>query len=158
MVFRLYSHRERKKALRFRLCCIFNREPICFRYTTAKAVSVFGRSQQLAKLSEICLANAASLFDAFQAVSSMGNGAFRVLSPTFPRYTLADEGYGIDDLPGAGDIRELLERVNDYRKSHNIRVSFHPDQFVTISSPRTGVVGSSLRELENQGLVKEDKQ
>jgi UV DNA damage repair endonuclease len=67
-------------------------------------------------------------------------------------------GCGIDDLPGAADIRELLERVNDYRRSHNIPVSFHPDQFAAISSPGSEVVGSSLRELENQGLVKEDKQ
>jgi UV DNA damage endonuclease len=56
---------------------------------------------------------------------------------------------------GAAGIRELLKRVNDYHKSHNIRLSFHLDQFVTISSPRTEVVENSMRELEYQGLVAE---
>jgi len=141
--------------LRFGLCCIFNREPIRFRFTTAKAVSAFSRSQQLAKLSEICLANAESLLLAVQAVSRMGIGAFRVSSPIFPRYTHPEVGYGLDDLPEAAGIRELLARVNDRRKIHGIRLSFHPDQFVTISSLRTEVVDNSLRELEYQGLVAE---
>jgi UV DNA damage endonuclease len=56
---------------------------------------------------------------------------------------------------GAAGIRELLNRVNDYLKNHNIRLSFHLDQFVTISSPRTEVVENSMRELEYQGLVAE---
>jgi UV DNA damage endonuclease len=141
--------------LRFGLCCIFSREPIRFRHTTAKALSAFTRFQQLAKLSEICLANAESLLLAVQAVSRMGIGAFRVSSPIFPRYTHPEVGYGLDDLPEAAGIRELLAKVNDYRETHDIRLSFHPDQFVTISSLRAEVVDNSLRELEYQGIVAE---
>ncbi len=141
--------------LGFGLCCIFNQEPIKFRHTTAKALSAFSRSQQLAKLSQICLANAESLLRAVQAVSRMGIGAFRVLSPIFPRFTHSEVDYSLEDLPGVETIRVLLARVNDYRESHNIRLSFHPDQFVTISSPKIEVVESSVRELEYQGLVAE---
>jgi len=47
--------------LRFILCCVFSREPIRFRYTTAKALVRLGRMDQLAKPSELCLANAKSL-------------------------------------------------------------------------------------------------
>ena len=141
--------------LRFGLCCVFSREPIRFRQTTAKALSALSRSRQLAKLSEICLANAESLLAAVQAVSSMGIGAFRVLSPIFPRYTHPDVGYELDDLPEADAIRGFLASVNDYRSIHDIRLSFHPDQFVTLSSPRDEVVDKSLEELEYQGLVAE---
>lgn len=141
--------------LRFGLCCVFSQEPIRFRQTTAKALSTLGRSRQLAKLSEICLANAESLLAAVQAVSGMGIGAFRVLSPIFPRYTHPDVGYELDDLPEAAAIRGLLASVSDYRTTHDIRLSFHPDQFVTLSSPRDEVVNKSLEELEYQGLVAE---
>jgi len=146
---------EKSSVLRFGLCCIFSREPIHFRHTTARAVSTFNRSQQLAKLSEICLANAESLLKANQAVSRMGIGAFRILSPILPRYTHPEVGYGLDDLPKAEEIRALLARVKDYAKIHDIRLSFHPDQFVTISSPRADVVDNSVSELEYQGLVAE---
>jgi UV DNA damage endonuclease len=141
--------------LRFGLCCIFNREPIRFRHTTAKALSAISRPQQLAKLSEICLANAGALLDAVHAVSRMGVGAFRISSPIFPRYTHPQVSYGLDDLPGATSIRGLLAKVHDYKKVHDIRLSFHPDQFITISSPKSEVVDNSLRELEYQGTVAE---
>jgi len=88
-------------------------------------------------------------------LSRVGIKAFRVLSPIFPRYTHPEVGYELDDLPNAGVIRDFLARVNDYRKVNDIRLSFHPDQFVTISSPRREVVENSLRELEYQGLVAE---
>ncbi|MCU0574321.1 MAG: UV DNA damage repair endonuclease UvsE [Syntrophobacteraceae bacterium] len=134
---------------------MFSREPIRFRQTTARALSTLGRSRQLEKLSEICLANAESLLTAVQAVSGMGIGAFRALSPIFPRYTHPDVGYELDDLPEAAVIRRFLADVNVYRTTHDIRLSFHPDQFVTISSPRDEVVYKSLEELEYQGLVAE---
>jgi UV DNA damage endonuclease len=141
--------------LRFGLCCIFSREPIRFKHTTAKALSAFSRPLQLAKLSEICIANSEALVGAVHAVSRMGIGAFRISSPIFPRYTHPQVGYGLDDLPGAVTIRGLLAKVHDYKKNHDIRLSFHPDQFITISSPRSEVVENSLRELEYQGFVAE---
>lgn len=54
--------------LRFILCCVFSREPIRFRYTTARALVRLGRMDQFAKLSELCLANAKSLLTALETV------------------------------------------------------------------------------------------
>jgi UV DNA damage endonuclease len=141
--------------LRFGLCCVFSREPIRFRYTAAKAIAHLSRTEQLAKLSELCFTNAESLLAALQTVSKMGIGAFRVLSPIFPRYTHPEVGFELDELPGAAAIRGLLDKVNDYRRKHDIRLSFNPDQFVSLSSPRTEVVENSLSELEYQGFVAE---
>ena len=83
----------------------------------------------------------------------MGIGAFRVLSPIFPRYTHPEVGYELDDLPQAASIRETLETVQAHRKLCDIRLSFHPDQFITLSSQRMDVVENSLRELEYHGVV-----
>lgn len=142
-------------ALRFGLCCIFTQEPIRFRAATAKGLSTLSRPRQIAKLSEICLSNAQNLLAAVQAVSRMGIGAFRVLSPIFPRFTHPEVGYGLEDLPDAPVIAAILAQVNDTRRKHDIRLSFHPDQFITLSSLRADVVDNSLRELEYQGLVAE---
>jgi UV DNA damage endonuclease len=141
--------------LRLGLCCIFSREPIHFRHTTAKALSSLSGARRLARLSEICLDNATSLLHAVQALPKMGIGAFRVMSPIFPRYTHPEVGYDLDDLPQGTSIREILEQVHAYRKLCDIRLSFHPDQFITISSKRADVVENSLRELEYQGVVSE---
>jgi len=40
--------------IRFGLCCIFRKEPIKFRRTTAKYLQKFSRNQQLKYLAEIC--------------------------------------------------------------------------------------------------------
>ena len=47
--------------LRFGLCCIFRKEPIKFRRTTAKYLKTFSRNQQLEYLTEICRHNTHAL-------------------------------------------------------------------------------------------------
>jgi UV DNA damage endonuclease len=64
-------------------------------------------------------------------------------------------GYKLDDLREAASIREVLEKVHAHQKLCYIRLSFHPDRFVTISSQRIDVVENSLRELEYHGVVSE---
>ncbi|RQW84649.1 MAG: UV DNA damage repair endonuclease UvsE [Geobacter sp.] len=141
--------------MRFGLCCIFIEEPIRFRTTTAKALAGLPRPEQYARLSDICCENARSLLRAVQTVHSLGIGAFRVTTPFFPRYTHPEVGYTLEELPGGEEIRSLLAEVAQLRSRLNIRLSFHPDQFVSISSLRDEVVRKSLAELEYQGLVAE---
>jgi UV DNA damage endonuclease len=40
-----------------------------------------------------------------------------------------------------------FEKIGNYIRDHQFRISFHPDQFVLINSPDTGVVDRSIREL-----------
>lgn len=141
--------------MRFGLCCIFVKEPIKFRGTTARALRGLSRSEQCARLSAFCLANAQSLLDAVHAVHGLGIGAFRVTTPFFPRYTHPEVGYTLDDLPAGEEIRAELAEVNQLRSRLDIRLGFHPDQFVSISSPREDVVRRSVAELEYQGLLAE---
>jgi UV DNA damage repair endonuclease len=62
--------------LRFGLCCIFREQPIRFVNTTATSIARLERTEALAKLSRLCLANADSLLAALQFCSSRGIGCF----------------------------------------------------------------------------------
>ena len=43
--------------------------------------------------------------------------------------------------------------IGDYIKANNLRVSFHPDQFVVLNSPSTDIVQRSIQELIYQGSM-----
>ncbi len=137
--------------MRFGLCCLFKNEEITFRTTTAKALSPLNRGEQLLKLSAICLHNAHNLKQAVTTINRLGIGAFRVMSPLFPRMTHPEVGYALDDLPAGETIAQHMATSRALAASHDLRLSFHPDQFVVLSSPHAAVVRNSLRELEYQG-------
>ncbi len=141
--------------LRFGLCCLFMKEPIRFRTTTAKALSALTRGEQLEKASAICLHNAQSLLSALEAVNRMGIGAFRVMSPLFPRMTHPVVGYRLEDLPGQTQIIDTLQQVRRLAERNQIRLSFHPDQFVVLSSNNPQVIKNSIDELEYHGWLAE---
>ena len=137
------------------LCCIFRKEPIRFRATTAKYLLQFNRRDQLRKLSGLCLHNSASLLAALMFLQEKGIGAFRILSPFFPRCTHPDVGYTLEDLPDADAILHNLRQAKKFRDQHDIRLSFHPDQFIVLSSPQNEVVENARKELEYQAFLAE---
>jgi len=142
--------------MRFGLCCLFKQEKISFRTTTAKALLAKNRSEQLLKLSGICHHNALSLLQAVRACHKLGIGAFRIMSPLFPRMTHPEVGYGLAELPEGDAIRHLLRTIRIFARQHDLRLSFHPDQFVVLSSPHPAVVASSIRELEYQAYLADE--
>jgi UV DNA damage endonuclease len=141
--------------MRLGLCCLFINEPVRFRTTTAKALAGLGRDEQHARLSALCSHNAAMLLRAVETVHRLGIGAFRIMTPLFPRMTHPDVGYSLADLPAGRQIDTTLQQVRSFAREHGIRLSFHPDQFVVLSSPHPGVVASSVRELAYQGWLAE---
>ncbi|SJZ87797.1 UV-damage endonuclease [Trichlorobacter thiogenes] len=144
-----------RSLLRLGLCCLFKNEPVSFRTTTAKALSALPRNQQLLKLSEICLHNASNLQLALETVARLEIGAFRIMSPLFPRMTHPEVGYRIDQLPGGEAILATLETCRLFAQTRQIRLSFHPDQFVVLSSPNPAVVANSVQELAYHGWLAE---
>jgi UV DNA damage endonuclease len=141
--------------LRFGLCCIFRNEPIRFRQTTAKELLALAEKDRLEKISTICLENANSLLKALQTVHRFGIGAFRVSSQFLPRYTHPEVGYTLDSLPDVEAIVASLEKAHQLRDERDIRLSFHPDQFVLLSSPRAEVTRKSIAELDYQAMLAE---
>jgi UV DNA damage endonuclease len=146
----------RLNLMRFGLCCLFKQKKISFRTTTAKALLTMSRSEQLLKLSGICHDNARNLLRAVHACHELGIGAFRIMSPLFPRMTHPEVGYELRELPDGGAIIQLLGATRIFASQFDLRLSFHPDQFVVLSSPHPAVVASSIRELEHQAYLAEE--
>jgi UV DNA damage endonuclease len=46
------------------------------------------------------------------------------------------------------DLKSEFKEIGDYVKESGMRVSFHPDHFVNLNSPKSGVVESSLKDLD----------
>ncbi len=105
------------------------------------------RHDQLLRLSEICLHNVQSLHKSLKYVYANDIGAFRILSPLFPRYTHPEVAYTLDDLSAGESIKQELGKIRKFRKKRDIRLSFHPDQFNVRSSPRPEVIRNTMREL-----------
>jgi len=139
--------------MRLGLCCLFKKEPVSFRTITAKSLLALPRESQLQKLSEICTHNASNLYLALETVHRLGIGAFRIMSPFFPRMTHPAVGYRLEDLPEGKTIRKKLAESRIFARKNDIRLSFHPDQFVVLSSPHSQVVANSVRELEYHGML-----
>jgi UV DNA damage endonuclease len=139
--------------LRLGLCCLFNQAQIRFRAATAKVVKTLDRPRQLIRLGEICLDNACALVAAVEEVHRLGIGAFRVSSPLLPLYTHPEVGYCLEELPNGDEVLAMLSSVRALKDKHRIRLSFHPDQFTLLSSPRPEVTSASLRELEYQAKL-----
>jgi UV DNA damage endonuclease len=141
--------------IRFGLCCIFREQPIRFRNCTAASIANISRRDAIAKLSELCLHNARSLLAALEYCHASRIGAFRIQSGLLPLRTHPISGYEIWELQEADQVVDALKSCRDFAATNDIRLSFHPDQFVVLSSTRPEVVESSLRELEHHGELSE---
>lgn len=139
--------------IRFGLCCTFLHEPIRFRRTTASALVRMDRAAALTKLSEICLDNAEALQQALRFCVENGIGDFRVNSQVLPVKTHPEVGYAVDDLPDGTEIVRRFEWCGTVAKEHDIRLTFHPDQFILLSSSDPDVTRRSLADLEYQAEV-----
>ena len=139
--------------MRLGLCCLFVEQDIRFRTTTATALRKRGRDERGDKLRHLAAHNAASLYAAIDYCATRAIGCFRVTSQILPLRTHPQLGYDTE-LFGE-QIIDAYRRCGELARSTGTRVSFHPDQFVVLSSPDRRVVRSSLAELEYQAEVAE---
>ena len=139
--------------LRFGLCCIFRKEPIKFRRTTAKYIKTFSRNQQLEYLAEICRHNAHALDKALRYCLDHDIKDFRINSQILPLKTHPDIGYTMKDLPSHDQMIQTFKDCGRFCKKHDIRTTFHPDQFILLSSPNSEVVQRSMADLIYQAEV-----
>jgi UV DNA damage endonuclease len=145
----------RSGGLRLGLCCQFAAEPIKFRTTTAAALQRLSRREQLRRLADLCAANADSLHAALEYCDTNGIGSLRIASNILPVRTHPTVGYRIEELPGAEAIVEQFRRCGEFTRARGIRTGFHPDQFVVLNSPDTGIVERAIADLECQAEIAE---
>lgn len=143
------------RQMRLGLCCTFRREPISFKSRQATHLQRFSGQERLDLLSTTVLHNATALMQAVQYCEQHGIGAFRINSRFLPLKAHPELRYGLEELPDFPLIAELLEAVRLFRHSRNIRLTFHPDQFILLSSPREEVTALSLADLEYHGELAE---
>jgi UV DNA damage endonuclease len=139
--------------IRFGLCCVFHSAPIKFRRTTAKHLSSKPRKEQLRLLADVCRANALALEQALLFCREHGIGAFRINSQILPLKTHPEVGYDMKDLPAGAEIVKRFRRCGRLSREHDIRTTFHPDQFIVLNSPDSEVVQRSVADLCYQAEV-----
>lgn len=142
-------------SLRLGLCCQFLDSPIRFRTATHRYVSTLSRAARRTYLAAIAADNAAALAAAIERCTELGIGAFRINSQMLPLGTHPVSGYALETLDEIGAIGAAFERARELARARDIRLSFHPDQFVVLNSERPEVVRSSAEELEFQAGMAE---
>lgn len=141
--------------IRLGLCCAFRDAPIRFRTTTAAAMLRLSPAERLKRLADIIGANIEALLSAVRFCAGNGIGSFRVNSQILPLKTHPAVGYQVNELPGSEQIVDAFRECGRMAASRNIRLTFHPDQFVVLNSPRREIVETSLAEVEYQAEVAE---
>ena len=139
---------DRPARIRWGLCCQFVDAPIRFRTATHRYVSGLAPDVRRAYLGGIAADNAASLRAAVLHCHAIGIGAFRINSQVAPLATHPVTGYHLADL---GDtVLDSFRAAGALARELDVRLSFHPDQFVVLNSERDDVVRASVAELELQ--------
>lgn len=143
------------RTTRFGLCCQFLDAPIRFRTATHRYVASLGAAPARDYLTAIARDNAAALSDAVTRCDQLGIGAFRINSQVLPLATHPDSGYALADLDGDGAIAAAFRAAGALARTLDVRLSFHPDQFVVLNSETPRVVASSVDEMRIQGELAE---
>jgi UV DNA damage endonuclease len=133
--------------IRFGLCCLFLEEDIKFKTTTFKYFSKLDAQEKLEKLDMLILHNINSLLKAIEFCGENHIYSFRITSTLLPLYTHPECKYSIEDLPSSARIFSLFEKCRKKAQKNNVRLGFHPDQFVVLNSPREDVVEKSIKDL-----------
>lgn len=139
--------------IRFGLCCLFKGENIRFKRTTAKALSLLTDNERIKKVSSVCIHNVKQLYEALKKCDELNIRAFRILSPLLPLYTHPKYGYTLEDLNCSEELYSLFDSIKRYSLKSNIRTSFHPDQFILLSSSDEKIVDSSIAELNYHAML-----
>ena len=141
--------------IRWGLCCQFLDAPIKFRTATHRFVASLSAAGRRDYLAAIAAHNAAALANAVRECHALGIGAFRINSQVLPLGTHPVSGYTLDHLDRDGTTRRAFLEAGALARELDIRLSFHPDQFVVLNSEREAVVESSIGEIEWQASIAE---
>jgi UV DNA damage endonuclease len=141
--------------IRWGLCCQFLDAPIKFRSATHRYVSTLTPKARREYLAGIARDNAAALLASVRQCRALGIGAFRINSQILPLGTHPTTGYALERIDRGGEARKTFLEAAALARSLDVRLSFHPDQFVVLNSERQAVVESSIGEVEFQAEVAE---
>lgn len=141
--------------IRLGLCCGFVNAPIKFRTTTVTHLTTLQERDEdvYSFLHTIVEENLDSLKKAITFCSQNGIGAFRINSALIPAATHPQWRELADQLFQSKQLLRLFQAASELASAEEIRLSFHPDQFVILNSPREDVVDKSIAELDHHGRM-----
>ena len=151
----IMGHVTAAARIRWGLCCQFLDAPIRFRSATHRYVETLDADDARSYLAGIARDNARALGEAASHCAGLGIGAFRINSGILPLCTHPKSGYTLSDLDADGSITAAFRAAGALAAEHDVRLSFHPDQFVVLNSERPEVVDASLREMHAQADLAE---
>jgi len=152
-IFTPAQYDEMTHMIRLGLCCKFHDEPIAFKTATATALLRLDRLAYLERLSDLCRDNAEALRKALIYCVRNRIGCFRINSQILPLKTHPAVGYAIADLPGSNAIVSAFKACGELARQNAIRLTFHPDQFILLSSSNPEITRKSISDLEYQAEV-----
>ncbi|MCC3432567.1 MULTISPECIES: UV DNA damage repair endonuclease UvsE [unclassified Microcoleus] len=129
------------------LVCITTSDAVRFRTVTRKRLLQLTEIEQEKVLRELYADNLKRLDKALDFCYANGIKLYRMTSALFP---FADIDLGETVLDS---MNEELRRVGDRAIDLNIRLVFHPDQFVVLSSDKPDVVKNSIKILATHALI-----
>jgi UV DNA damage endonuclease len=141
--------------IRWGLCSQYVDATIKIRPATHRYVATLTPARRRAYLQGIARDNADALAAAVRQCRALGIGAFRINSQILPLGTHPVSGYTLDRLDRTGEIRERFLAAGELARALDVRLSFHPDQFVVLNSERETVVSGSVAEMEFQAELAE---
>ncbi len=139
--------------IRLGLCCKFQQETIRFYTATARYTGALSSLERSNKISQLCLRNALSLVEAIEYCGKNNIGSFRINSQILPLKTHPDLKYSVDSLADAKEIQKAFAVCKKRAQELNVRLTFHPDQFILLSSPDLMITKKSIEELDYQAQV-----
>jgi UV DNA damage endonuclease len=117
----------------------------CNRTARKKSIEKYGVNY----VSDKCEKNLINLFKILRWNVQNDIHFYRITSNLIPWMSK----HNIKNLENSDKIYNLLEKIGEFIKSNNLRVSFHPDHFVKLASNKSKTVENSRTELEYHGKV-----
>lgn len=103
------------------------------------------RAAALRRLESIARENLHNTLRLLRHNAAHGIQVYRFSSKLIPLATHGELG----DWNPYPVLQDAFEEIGDFVKKHDMRVSFHPDHFTVLSTPRPEVLRNSIRDLEH---------
>jgi UV DNA damage endonuclease len=139
----------------FSLCCLsptLSLLGFSMKTMTATRFNSMERSASIKELSSRTLSNLKFTLKAVEfCASDLNISGYRMSSGIFPLMTYF--GLNIEEYPDHEQIMVLLREIGDTSRKLNIRLSFHPGEYTTVTSENPKSVYNSLADLEHHAWV-----
>ena len=100
------------------------------------------------KILDTWIHNITSFNNCLDAIINDGIRSLRVSSNLFPLFDKE-----LELLESSDKVKNILKQAGDKLKSHNMRVTSHPSQFVVLSSLNDNVVDNSINQLKHHAWI-----